>query len=88
MLTFSTILNLIFFFNKSEAGFTKAELSDLFETLDMYKSVTPVTAFDLLTKENQESSRNITTLSNSFDKILGGLTTRFFSKKTSPFNTN
>lgn len=55
-----------------ESGFTKAELIDLYETLDMFNTVKPVSAYDLLQINKQETTHNISTLSKNFDRILGG----------------
>ena len=59
---------------KLDSGFSKAEITDLFEALDMFKGIQPISAYELLRAEQQNGGpRNITTLSESFDRILGGL---------------
>jgi hypothetical protein len=54
-------------------GFTRSEVSDLYEALDMFKSIKATSAFDLLRQsEAERTPLFITTLSDGFDKILGG----------------
>lgn len=59
--------------SQPDTGFTKNEIGDLFEALDMFNGIKSISAYDLLEAEKQGPARNITTLSKSFDQILGGL---------------
>ena len=53
-------------------GFTRAELNDLYEALNMYDSIKSISAYDLYMNEQKHSVSHITTFSDEFDRILGG----------------
>ena len=69
-----------------DAGLTKSEINDLFEALNMYKSIKPQTAYDLLKAEEQKATHSITTMSIKFDQILGGLKFNWFYLMDSCWN--
>lgn len=53
-------------------GFNRTEITELYETLEMFKSTKPVSVYDLLKTQEQEKNQLICTLTPGFDQILGG----------------
>jgi RAD51-like protein 2 len=54
-------------------GFSKNDVADLNETLNLYQTSTkPLTLYDLLKEQEQRKHLHLSTLSKSFDEILGG----------------
>lgn len=71
---FKTLLDLFQFLITFLDGFSRAEISEIYETIDMYSSMKkPATAYDLLKKLESEKTSHIPTLSTELDRVLGGL---------------
>lgn len=64
---------MLFFFTNKDYSLNKTEVVELYEALDMFKTIQPTSVYDLL-KLEQENNRikHISLLSTAFDNILGG----------------